>query len=70
MNIERVPVHKGGLYDVTGNAWQWVADWYRADYFTRGGSFLCNVAYCLSYRLSARCGSAPTTRCRTSASDW
>ena len=22
-----------GLFDMTGNAWQWVADWYRADYF-------------------------------------
>jgi len=24
-----------GLYDMTGNAWQWVADWYRADYFAQ-----------------------------------
>lgn len=22
-----------GLYDMTGNAWRWVADWYRFDYF-------------------------------------
>jgi formylglycine-generating enzyme required for sulfatase activity len=22
-----------GLFDVTGNAWQWVSDWYRSDYF-------------------------------------
>jgi formylglycine-generating enzyme len=30
-----------GLFDMTGNAWQWVSDWYRADYFQiqagRGG---------------------------------
>ncbi|MER1968229.1 formylglycine-generating enzyme family protein [Castellaniella sp. GW247-6E4] len=84
-----------GLEDMTGNAWQWVADRYRADYFAlqakagdgpidnpkgpedsfdpsmygmpadapkrviRGGSFLCNESYCLSYRPSARRGSDP-----------
>ena len=87
------PENGYGLYDMTGNAWQWVADWYRADYFksiaggrpvdnprgpddswdpadrgvpvnapkrvTRGGSFLCNVDYCLSYRPSARRGNDP-----------
>jgi formylglycine-generating enzyme required for sulfatase activity len=29
------PPNGHGLCDVTGNAWQWVADWYRADAFTR-----------------------------------
>lgn len=87
------PANGYGLYDMTGNAWQWTADWYRADYFqtqpktavtrdplgpsdsydpedrvapadapkrvTRGGSFLCNVDYCLSYRPSARRGNDP-----------
>jgi formylglycine-generating enzyme required for sulfatase activity len=81
------------LCDMSGNAWQWVADWYRADYFrkqatrarvenptgpsdsydpsdtsappnaprrvTRGGSFLCNPDYCMSYRPSARRGNDP-----------
>jgi formylglycine-generating enzyme required for sulfatase activity len=88
------PANGYGLSDMTGNAWQWVADWYRADQFrresaadgvvnepagpisswdpadpgvpveapkrvTRGGSFLCNEAYCLSYRPSARRGTDP-----------
>jgi formylglycine-generating enzyme required for sulfatase activity len=88
------PANGYGLSDMTGNAWQWVADWYRADQFmresasggvikdpagpadawdpadpgvpvqapkrvTRGGSFLCNEDYCLSYRPSARRGTDP-----------
>jgi sulfatase modifying factor 1 len=89
------PANGYGLSDMTGNAWQWTADWYRADQFrreaandtsvidnpggptaswdpadpgvpvdapkrvTRGGSFLCNEAYCLSYRPSARRGTDP-----------
>ena len=89
------PANGYGLSDMTGNAWQWMADWYRADQFrreaandtsvidnpsgptaswdpadpgvpvdapkrvTRGGSFLCNEAYCLSYRPSARRGTDP-----------
>lgn len=89
------PPNGYGLFDMTGNAWQWVSDWYRADYFSmqasatqrpivdpqgpndsydpsepgvpvhapkrviRGGSFLCNENYCLSYRPSARRGSDP-----------
>src|SRR5690554_7181550 len=88
---------------MTGNAWQWVADWYRADYFARqaaraaeapidnprgpsdsfdpsepgvpvdapkrvirGGSFLCNESYCLSYRPSARRGDRKSTRLNSS----
>jgi formylglycine-generating enzyme required for sulfatase activity len=27
------PQNGYGLFDMTGNAWQWVSDWYRADYF-------------------------------------
>jgi len=90
------PANGYGLFDMTGNAWQWVSDRYRADYFQqevdrygdqviddpqgpadswdpadalapanapkqviRGGSFLCNSDYCLSYRPSARRGNDP-----------
>ena len=93
-SVRTFPANGYGLYEMTGNAWQWVADWYDADYFTkeaklgkvivdpqgpaasydpddrgvpvnapkrvtRGGSFLCNVDYCLSYRPSARRGTDP-----------
>src|SRR3546814_10046661 len=27
------PPNGYGLHDMTGNAWQWVSDWYRFDYF-------------------------------------
>jgi len=91
--VQSFPANGYGLHDMTGNAWQWVADWYRADAFqrqragewienpagpggswdpndpgvpaaapkrvTRGGSFLCNEGYCLSYRPSARRGTDP-----------
>lgn len=87
------PANGYGLYDMAGNAWQWVADWYRADAFVlastesllmnpsgpvdsydpadhtapvnapkrvvRGGSFLCDENFCMSYRPSARRGSDP-----------
>ena len=29
------PANGYGLHDMTGNAWQWVADWYRADWFAQ-----------------------------------
>ena len=105
------PTNGYGLHDMTGNAWQWVADWYDADYFQsqakagtvvnpkgpsssddpddrsaptdapkrviRGGSFLCNAAYCQSYRPSARRGSDPYNpmshlgfRLAMTPSDW
>lgn len=94
--VGKFPANGYGLVDMTGNAWQWVADWYRADQFervvrsgaeqidprgpsdswdpsepgvpenapkrvTRGGSFLCNDNFCMSYRPSARRGTDPYT---------
>lgn len=33
MPVGTFPSNGYGLSDMTGNAWQWVADWYRFDYF-------------------------------------
>jgi formylglycine-generating enzyme required for sulfatase activity len=33
VSVGTFPPNGYGLFDMTGNAWQWVADWYRADYF-------------------------------------
>jgi formylglycine-generating enzyme required for sulfatase activity len=31
--VEKFPPNGYGLYDMTGNVWQWVSDWYRPDYY-------------------------------------
>lgn len=41
------PGNQYGLFDITGNAWQWTSDWYRSDYFQieaseNGGKVIIN----------------------------
>ena len=46
-----------GLYNTTGNVWEWSADPYGPGaYVAKGGSYLCHASYCRRYRVAARQG--------------
>ena len=50
-----------GLYDTSGNVWEWCADPWGPHRVMRGGSYLCPDSYCHRYRVAARTRNPPGT---------
>ena len=59
--VDAFPPNGHGLYNATGNVWEWTADRLTPDgpRVQKGGSYLCHASYCRRYRVAARQGNEP-----------
>jgi len=69
------PPNAFGLYNTSGNTWEWCADWFSSTHpgpfdnpagpadgearVMKGGSYLCHISYCDRYRVAARTKNTP-----------
>jgi formylglycine-generating enzyme len=60
--VDAFPPNGFGLFNVSGNVWEWCAGRFRAsdaERPMRGGSYLCHDSYCNRYRVAARTCNSP-----------